>query len=150
MDGLLVREFYLKGYLIKIFNVTTNDGIVASLSTKSFYLAIDLDPKRDNDTYISDSFPNVYAATENAQEYIKATQKKRTMIDIKKLTIKHIGCWVRYDDEFGKIEDGRIKSWDKYTIYVVYKCNNEWDNFQKYTGQGTGPAFLRFLESEEI
>ena len=67
------------------------------------------------------------------------------MIDISQLQQKDIGKWVRYTAHHGAIEDGRIKSWNEKFIFVVYKCNNEWDRFKDFTGQATSPEDLQYL-----
>jgi len=65
------------------------------------------------------------------------------MIDIKSLTEKDIGGWVIYRDSFNKRpEKGRIKSWNKKFIFVVYACAGEWDRFKDYTGVATSPEDL--------
>ncbi len=71
------------------------------------------------------------------------------MIDISKLKKEHFGCWVEYT-AFNKVEIGRIKSWNDKFIFVVYKCNGEWDRFFDYTGCATSPEDLRFLSIDEI
>jgi len=69
------------------------------------------------------------------------------MIKIKNLTEKDIGRWVIYDDKVRPPEKGRIKSWNDKYIFVVYKCNGEWDRFQDFTGVATNPADLEFEKS---
>lgn len=71
------------------------------------------------------------------------------MVDILLLTKKDVGRWVEYNGAGGEIETGRIKSWGKEFIFVVYHCNNEWDRFQDFTGQATKPKDLNFLKEEE-
>jgi len=66
------------------------------------------------------------------------------MINIKELTSKDVGRWVSYIPAYGNIEHGRIKSWNDKYIFVVYKCNNEWDRFQDFTGVATNPEDLVF------
>ena len=65
------------------------------------------------------------------------------MININNLTEKDIGKWVIYNDIY-KIEKGRIKSWNKKYIFVVYRCDNNWDNFLNYTGAATSPEDLKW------
>ncbi len=65
------------------------------------------------------------------------------MIDIAELTKDDIGKWVKYNDDF-KPEKGRIKSWNDKYIFVVYKCDHQWDRFQDYTGCATKPEDLEF------
>ncbi len=42
----------------------------------------------------------------------------------------------------GEMENGRVKSINGDTAFVVYKCNNEWDRYQEYTGAGTDISHL--------
>jgi hypothetical protein len=67
------------------------------------------------------------------------------MIDINKLNNNDIGKWVLYDNGFKK-ERGKIKSWNDTVIFVVYHCDNQWHNFKDYTGAGTFPEELNFIE----
>ncbi len=65
------------------------------------------------------------------------------MIDIAKLTKDDIGRWVVYDKPH-RTEKGRLKSWNDFWVFVVYKCNHQWDKFQDYTGCATKPEDLEF------
>lgn len=65
-------------------------------------------------------------------------------INIKDLTKVDVGRWVQYQEVFGKKETGRIKSWNEKFIFVVYKCDNKWDDFQDYTAAATKPEKLIF------
>jgi len=67
------------------------------------------------------------------------------MVNIKELTADDIGKWVKYSDGTGRYEIGRIKSWNEYFIFVVYKCNDEWDRYQDFTGQATSQQDLEFV-----
>ena len=71
------------------------------------------------------------------------------MINIAELKKEDIGRWVVYNNRFEK-ELGRLKSWSKFFIFVVYKCNQEWDRFQDYTGCATKPEDLRFTILDEV
>jgi hypothetical protein len=64
------------------------------------------------------------------------------MIKISDLTANDVGKWVRYAPMFRATESGRIKSWNDEYIFVVYYCDNDWDNFQNYTGNATRPEDL--------
>jgi len=66
------------------------------------------------------------------------------MINIKELTKEDIGRWIVYNDGLDNLEYGKLKSWNDNTIFVVFKCNDEWDNFQNYTGQSCSPKNLTF------
>jgi len=66
------------------------------------------------------------------------------MIKIEELTKKEIGRWVIYQPFTGKPEEGRIKSWNDRFVFVVYRCDNNWDKFKNYTGQATKPKQLTF------
>ena len=66
------------------------------------------------------------------------------MIDIKQLTDKDIGKEVFYTNGVGGKEFGRLKSWNDIWIFVVYKCDDEWDNYQDYTAAATNPKNLKW------
>lgn len=66
-------------------------------------------------------------------------------VDITKLTESDIGRWVVYKPSFGKEERGRIKSWNDTYVFVVYKCDNQWDRFQDFTACATNPDDLMFV-----
>lgn len=69
------------------------------------------------------------------------------MIRIEELTEKDVGRWVKWKDPNGFGEEiGRIKSWNDRYIFVVYRCDKNWDRFQDYTGVATRPEELTFLE----
>ena len=68
------------------------------------------------------------------------------MIDIKKLTEKDVGRYVFYRKVSTLQEMGKIKNWNDKFIFVVYKCNNEWDRFQDFTAQATNPEDLFFYD----
>lgn len=72
------------------------------------------------------------------------------MIDLTQLTKKDVGKWVEYHGRGGEVEHGRIKSWNDEFIFVVYRCNNEWDRFQDFTAAATDPKDLIFLEKKVI
>jgi len=64
-------------------------------------------------------------------------------MNIKELTDKDIGKLVTYKTTY-KTEHGRIKSWNDKFIFVVYKCNDDWNNYKNYTGAATKPEELEF------
>ena len=64
------------------------------------------------------------------------------MINIKELTKADVGRWVEYQNSYGQIEKGKIKSWNNKYIFVVYHCDDKWDNFQDYTAAATKPEDL--------
>lgn len=72
------------------------------------------------------------------------------MIDIKQLTNEDIGRWVVYTPTAGDPEKGRIKSWNDKFVFVVYKCDFQWDRFQDFTGCATDPEDLEFVNKGEI
>ena len=67
-------------------------------------------------------------------------------INIAELTESDVGRWVRY---WPNDEIGRIKSWGTSLVHVVYKCNEDWDNFENYTSAATHPKALGFIERPE-
>lgn len=73
------------------------------------------------------------------------------MIDLNKLTDKDIGREViyrRFDNNKWK-ESGRIKSWNDKWVFVVYHCDDQWDNYQDYTAAATDPNDLKFVKPED-
>lgn len=70
--------------------------------------------------------------------------ENQTVIQIKDLGPQHVGRWVDYHDDSGKIEVGKIKSWNDQVVFVVYRCNNEWHRFKEFTAAATNPADLTF------
>jgi len=70
------------------------------------------------------------------------------VIDVKSLTEEDVGRWVVYEGGFCLPQKGRIKSWNDKYIFVVYKCNGEWDRYQDYTGVATDPKDLEFLDEK--
>lgn len=68
------------------------------------------------------------------------------MIDIKKLNKSDVDRWVEYNNGVTYPQIGKIKSWtDKY-IFVVYKCDYEWDNYNDYTAAATMPGELTIID----
>lgn len=53
-----------------------------------------------------------------------------------------VGDYVHYSPDFGKNENGRVKSIRVDVIFIVFNCNNEWDNFMEYTGQNTPISYV--------
>jgi hypothetical protein len=50
------------------------------------------------------------------------------MIDIKELRPEHVGKWVEYRGGPGKIETGKIKSWNDRVVFVVYRFTGSDEN----------------------
>lgn len=63
-------------------------------------------------------------------------------MNIADLKPEDVGAWVEYRPSYGDPERGRIKSWNDKFIFVVYKCDNQWNRFQDYTAAATDPADL--------
>ena len=74
------------------------------------------------------------------------------MIEISKLTEKDIGKWVLFQPPYqkDKSELGKIKSWNNTYIYVIYRCNHDWNNFKNYTAIPTDPDTLIFSKAETM
>jgi hypothetical protein len=70
--------------------------------------------------------------------------KGHRKVVIGELNKEDIGLWVEYTGGAGEKERGKIKSWNDKYIFVVYKCNDRWDEFMNYTGVATDPADLKF------
>jgi ribosomal protein L37AE/L43A len=71
------------------------------------------------------------------------------MIEISELKDTDIGRWVKFDKGFRCEETGRIKSFNSLYVYVVFKCDGNWDNFGNYTAEATNPERLEFIEIEK-
>jgi hypothetical protein len=56
------------------------------------------------------------------------------------------GDWVIYKPTG---EKGRVKSRNDSFIFVVFKCNNEWDRFHAYTGCACREIDLELLETAD-
>lgn len=67
-------------------------------------------------------------------------------INHRELTESDKGRWVEY---WPSSEKGRIKSWNKSFVFVVYKCGGNWNDYQNYTAASTHPKSLRFLQDSE-
>jgi len=70
------------------------------------------------------------------------------MIDIKQLKPEDVGRWVAYTTPHGIAERGRIKWWNDTYIFIVYHCDDNWDNFHDYTAAATRPEELTFIIGE--
>ncbi len=75
--------------------------------------------------------------------------RAKMSIDIKKLTEADIGREVKYKPKhITALEQGRIKFFNDTWVFVVYHCDNDWDNYWNYTAAPTDPKDLIFLETE--
>lgn len=61
------------------------------------------------------------------------------------MTKDDIGKWVEYRDR-GEPEKGRIKSFNGNWVFVVFKCDGNWDSFQNYTACACNCGHLTFIE----
>ena len=61
------------------------------------------------------------------------------------LTKNDISRWAFYKPQVGELERGKIKSFDNkaQVAWVVYKCNEDWDNYENYTAASTNYSDLR-------
>jgi len=69
---------------------------------------------------------------------------------LSKLTESDKGRWVIYIPEKGEKKIGRIKSWNRNWVFVVYHCAGEWDSYEHYTAAATNPNQLYFLDNSEV
>lgn len=72
------------------------------------------------------------------------------MINIDKLTSVDVGRWVSYCILPPHCDRGRIKSWSKQFVYVVFRCGGNWDDFIDYTAAPTLPEYLDFESREPV
>ena len=67
------------------------------------------------------------------------------MIPISSLTESDKGRWVIYHSaRSGTIQRGRLKSWRDPFIFVVYRCDDKWEDYERYTARPTSPEDLKF------
>jgi hypothetical protein len=59
-----------------------------------------------------------------------------------KLLEAYEGLWVLFKPK-GQV--GRVKKHDDKCIFVVFFCDNDWDNFANYTAAATDPDDLHVL-----
>jgi hypothetical protein len=68
------------------------------------------------------------------------------MIDIKEFGPEHVGKWVEYRGDPGKIETGKIKSWNDRVVFVVYRFTGTDENEVIRRGSGCdGISYRIFL-----
>lgn len=65
-------------------------------------------------------------------------------IRISELRQSDIGKWIIYTNGVGQTERGKLKSWNRKNVFVVFKCGDEWDRFQDFTGSSCNPKTLDF------
>jgi len=71
------------------------------------------------------------------------------IINIKNLSkTSDLGRWVSYKSH-GKVTNGRIKSWNDKFVFVVYHCDNDWDDYRNYTAAATRPEDLTFITEQK-
>jgi hypothetical protein len=61
-------------------------------------------------------------------------------MDIEKISE---GMKVNYKSNHGEPENGIVKAIGVAIVFVVYKCNNDWDNYKNYTAAATHPGSLK-------
>ena len=71
------------------------------------------------------------------------------MIEISELTKADKGKWVRIKNLPGKKATGRIKTWNTSFIFVVFQCDNDWDNYADYTAEAVKWSNLEFIDEED-
>lgn len=93
-----------------------------------------------------------YRALEKQRQRIETMRNKllqlienEKQVEIEKLKEDDKGRWVEYTAPHGAKEKGKIKSWNETFVFVVYKCADEWDKYQDYTGVATNPKNLKFV-----
>jgi hypothetical protein len=71
------------------------------------------------------------------------------MIEISELTKADKGKWVKLKNIPGKKGIGRIKTWNTSFIFVVFQCDNDWENYANYTGEAVNWSNLEFVDEED-
>jgi hypothetical protein len=72
------------------------------------------------------------------------------MVDIQQLKEADKGRWVKIKHSSCKFKEelGRIKSHNEYYIFVVFNCDDDWENYADYTAEAVNPDTLEFVEEE--
>ena len=60
------------------------------------------------------------------------------------VTKADIGQWVEYADH-NTTEKGRIKSFNDKWVFVVFHCDDKWDDFRNYTAAACAPESITFI-----
>jgi len=68
------------------------------------------------------------------------------MLKINQLKLTDRGRFVRFLDNYGQEELGRIKNWSKKHVFVVFNCDQKWDLYQDFTAVAVLPDQLSFIE----
>jgi hypothetical protein len=69
------------------------------------------------------------------------------MIYITDLKPEHVGQWIRYrGGRTGEWEHGRIKTWNARHLFVVFKCDERWDDFELFTSMACDPSTIDFID----
>ncbi len=72
------------------------------------------------------------------------------IVRLNKICQADISRYVKYYSKYGYgSEVGRIKGFNKAWIYVVYQCDDNWENYQDYTGIATSASYLSFISNDE-
>jgi hypothetical protein len=66
-------------------------------------------------------------------------------LQIDQLSDKDRGRWVEYCSTTGQRERGRIKSWDRSFVFVVFRCDGRWDEYKNFTASATLPEEILFV-----
>ena len=67
-------------------------------------------------------------------------------VDLKKLTSRDVGRWVEYTAPDGKNAIGKLKSWNDKYAFIVFNCNQNWDDYKNYTASPVDPKQLIFTD----
>ena len=75
---------------------------------------------------------------------------KRYSVEIEDLKASDISRWVEYNNGFGA-ELGRIKSWNKESVFVIYNCKDKkWSECLTMTAVATRPQNLEFVDGKDL
>jgi hypothetical protein len=66
------------------------------------------------------------------------------MINIAELSPSDMGRWVKY---IPTGEVGKLKAWSQQSIWVVYYCDGNWDEYARYTALLTKPEQLEWAHT---
>jgi hypothetical protein len=73
-------------------------------------------------------------------ERINVSNERQSMIYPEELKPIHVGQWVEY-----RGEAGRIKGWNSKFVFVVFGCAGDWNNYRNYTAKAVYSYDLNFI-----
>jgi len=71
-------------------------------------------------------------------------EKVKNWLSCIKVTQADIGKWVEYTN-VGVKDRGRIKSFNDKFVFVVFHCDDKWNDYRNYTGEACKREHLKYI-----